>query len=152
MQKRHAPPTRERLETLTSTCRKAGVSVTPQRLAIYGALCESMDHPSPEVLHGRLRASMPTLSLATVYKTLHLFAELGVAREVSVAGDNSRRFDANCDRHHHLVCEECHDVVDLYDTMLDQVAIPKRLEGFQPRAVHVQIVGLCAGCGGAARR
>ena len=152
MHKRHTPPTRERLDALTAICRKAGVSVTPQRLAVYGALCESMDHPSPEVLHERLRPSMPTLSLATVYKTLHLFAELGVAREVSVAGDNSRRFDANGEKHHHLVCEECHAVVDLYDTTLDRVSIPKRLEGFQPKSVHVQIVGVCADCGGSARR
>lgn len=150
--KRRPSPTRERLEALTATCRRAGISVTPQRLAVYEALCGSFDHPSPEVLHARLRASMPTLSLATVYKSLHLLAELGVAKEVSVAGDNSRRFDANVDRHHHLVCEECHAVVDLYDATLDEVAIPKRLPGFEPRSVHVQIVGLCAACGGSARR
>jgi len=150
--KRRTPPARERLETLTATCRRAGVSVTPQRLAVYGALCESMDHPSPEVLHARLLATMPTLSLATVYKTLHLFAQLGVATEVSVAGDNSRRFDANGDRHHHLVCEKCHKVADFYDTTLDEVSVPKRLEGFHPKSVHVQVLGLCADCGGSARR
>lgn len=134
-----------------ATCRRAGVSVTPQRLAIYESLCEATDHPSPEVLHERMLARMPTLSLATVYKTLHLLARLDVVKEVSVTGDNSRRFDANDERHHHLVCEACHRVVDFYDRTLDHVAIPKRLEGFEARAVEVQIVGLCAACRGSTR-
>lgn len=126
--------------------RGRGVSATPQRVSIYAALRAAMDHPSPEALHARLRGGMPSLSLGTVYKTLHLLAQLGLAHEVSVAGENARRFDGNLAPHHHLVCERCGRVDDAYDPALDRLPAPRRLAGFTPRSVAVQVLGLCAAC------
>ena len=134
-----------RVDDLLRKCREAGMNVTPQRVAVYRALLESEDHPSPELLFQRVRPKMPSLSLATIYKCLDTLAKLGLAHRVSVGGDR-KRYDANVDRHHHLVCTRCHRVTDLYDDRLDAVAPPRRLDGFVPHAVSVQVMGLCAGC------
>jgi Fur family peroxide stress response transcriptional regulator len=140
------PDLEARLEDMVRACRGAGLAVTPQRVAVFRALCARRDHPSPEDLHETLRRSMPSLSLATVYKTLHRLRGLGVVEEVGVVGDNRRRFDGRVDRHHHLVCTRCRRVVDYDDPRYDAVPAPRRAEGFRPRAVTVQVFGTCAAC------
>jgi Fur family peroxide stress response transcriptional regulator len=130
---------------LLDRCRAAGMNVTPQRLAVYRALLAAEDHPSPEALYRRIRPAMPSLSLATIYKALDALARLGVVREVSAISER-KRYDANTDRHHHLICTRCKRVTDVYDDALDAVAPPRRLQGFVPHAVSVQVTGLCAAC------
>jgi Fur family peroxide stress response transcriptional regulator len=88
---------------------------------------------------------MPALSLATVYKALDALLELGVAREVSVAG-GTKRYDANLERHHHLVCTSCGHVSDYYSEALDALEPPRRIGGFLPESLSVQVLGVCADC------
>jgi Fur family transcriptional regulator, peroxide stress response regulator len=133
------------LEALLQRCRAAGLNVTPQRIAIYRAVLEAEDHPTPELLYQRVRPSMPSLSLATIYKVLDALAKLGMVKEVDVSGD-SRRYDANLDQHHHLICSRCKKVNDLYDERFDTIALPKRLQGFTAQSLSVQVFGLCSTC------
>ena len=126
-------------------CRDAGMNVTPQRLAIYRALLETEDHLSPEALYQRVWPRMSTLSLATVYKTLDLLAEMGLVRELSVISE-TKRYDARLVRHHHLVCTRCKWVADLDDAILDAVTPPRDLVDFTAETVSVQILGVCAAC------
>lgn len=121
------------------------MNVTPQRLAVYRALCESEDHPSPEQLYQRVRKHLPALSLATIYKTLDALKGLGVVVEVSALGD-TKRYDANDAHHHHLVCTRCHTVTDFYDDRFDALAAPRDLGGFRVDSLTVQLKGLCATC------
>ncbi len=148
--RRHAgPPTgtalTARIERLLAQCRQAGMNVTPQRIAIYRALLEASDHPNPEGIYARVRTSMPSLSLATIYKTLDALARLGLVSELPATG-NSRRYDGNVDFHHHLVCTRCDRVTDYYDPALDRIPLPSRLPGFRARRMSVHIHGLCAAC------
>ncbi|HXG18106.1 MAG TPA: Fur family transcriptional regulator [Methylomirabilota bacterium] len=138
-------PVESRLEDLFQRCRAAGMTVTPQRLAIYRALLEAEDHPTPEALYQRVRLSMPSLSLATIYKVLDALTKLGVVKEVHVSGD-SKRYDANLDKHHHLVCTRCKKVRDVYNEQFDTIMLPKRFPGFVAQTVSVQVFGLCAAC------
>jgi len=133
------------VDTMLSRCRAAGLNVTPQRVAIYRALLEATDHPTPEMLYQRVRPAMPSLSLATVYKVLEALAELGVVQVIAVRNDN-KRYDANMERHHHLVCSKCRKTTDLYDADLDAVEPPRSLKGFRAEGVTVQITGLCSAC------
>jgi len=121
------------------------MSVTPQRMAIYRALLEAEDHPSPDTLYRRIHRKMPSLSLATVYKTLDALCALGLVQEASV-GSETKRYDANLERHHHLVCTECGGIMDFYDRALDAVAPPRRLSGFVAQGISIQVVGRCAEC------
>src|SRR5262245_6026324 len=144
--RRPDPEIEDRVAEMARACRAAGLAVTPQRLAVYRALCARRDHPSPEDLHASLKRSMPSLSLATVYKTLHRLRSVGVVEEVGVVGDNRRRFDGRVDRHHHPVCTGCRRVLDYDDARYDAVPPPKRAAGFTPKAVTVQVFGVCADC------
>ncbi len=121
------------------------MNLTPQRLAIYRSLLEAKDHPSPETLFERVRPSMPTLSLATIYKTLDTLAAMGLVSELPATGD-AKRYDGNMEPHHHLVCTRCNKVADYRDPRLDRIAPPKNLRGFRAQQVNVHIHGLCAEC------
>ena len=134
-----------RVEELIRRCRDAGMNVTPQRMAVYRVLLESDDHPSPELLFQRVRKGMPSLSLATIYKALDALEGLGLVEQVATASD-SKRFDANGEHHHHLVCTRCQKVVDLYDERFDSLTAPRHLAGFVVQTLTVQVKGLCAAC------
>ncbi|MFO0984267.1 MAG: Fur family transcriptional regulator [Planctomycetota bacterium] len=133
------------MNELLRRCRERDMNVTPQRLAIYRALLEAEDHPSPETLFQRVRTTMPSLSLATIYKALDALTELGLVHEVPVKS-GIKRYDANLEKHHHLICTRCRKVADVCDPQLDAVAAPKRLAGFVAHTVSVQVHGLCADC------
>ncbi|MCM2316115.1 MAG: transcriptional repressor [Thermoanaerobaculia bacterium] len=136
---------RGQVDEMIRRCRDAGMNVTPQRIAIYRALVESTAHPSPEMLFNEVSRSMPSLSLATIYKTLETLEGIGLVREIPVTGDR-KRFDAIVENHHHLICNACGSVGDYHDDALDQLPPRRRLGGFIPQSVSVNISGLCPSC------
>ena len=100
-------------ETLTSIFREQGLRVTPQRQAIFRLLEGDDSHPTVESLFERARADMPTISLKTVYQTVHDLEALGEVRVLDL-GTGSVRVDPNVeDDHHHLLCTACGRVRDL---------------------------------------
>jgi Fe2+ or Zn2+ uptake regulation protein len=126
---------------------KRGFAVTAQRRVIYQELAVATDHPTAEALHERLRDELPEVSLATVYKSLHLFLRLGLARAVATP-DGKARFDVPFSPHHHLRCVGCGTILDVVEPHLD-VKIPRGLEartGFRLTESEVQLSGLCADC------
>lgn len=136
----------ERMQRFEHTCREGGFSVTSQRVALYRALLESDEHPSPELLFDTVRNDIASLSLATVYKALDTFKELGLVREVSPLHDR-KRLDANLDPHHHLICLRCKRIVDLVDARLDALELSsERRGGFKLFDHTVQFHGLCPSC------
>src|ERR1035441_8391582 len=84
-------------------CHQKQLTVTHQRLVRYRALMQMPDHPNPEQVFERVRLELPSISLATVYKTLHLFLETGIIREVS-PHHGSLRIEPHATRHHHFIC------------------------------------------------
>ena len=149
------PSPRDPLERFAERCRAAGLVLTPQRLAVFRQLVADRDHPTVEALHGALRRELPTLSLATVYKTLGTLARIGAVRRVSGGGAGSR-WDAPQESHHHLVCIGCGGVTDVFDTRLDALtpratALAGR-RGFAVSGHIVEIFGRCAACQGTKRR
>jgi Fur family peroxide stress response transcriptional regulator len=134
-----------RVDEMIVRCRDAGMNVTPQRIAVYRALLSSTEHPTPEMLFNAVSPSMPSLSLATIYKSLEALQTLGLVREVPVVSD-SRRYDANLDSHHHLVCERCGSVTDDYSESVVTTMPRRKIRGFSPRSVSVNIMGICAVC------
>src|SRR5262245_53799054 len=87
-------------------CRERGVRVTAQRLAVYRTLADDPSHPTADAIHRRLRAAMPSLSPATVYRVLESLEDDGLLRRVSTTG-GAARFDANLAPHQHLICRVC---------------------------------------------
>lgn len=126
-------------------CRQSGLNVTPQRIAIYRALLQSEEHPTPEMLYRKVTRQMPSLSLATIYKTLDALAAIGLVHPVAVDSDK-RRYDANDAAHHHLVCSSCGSIRDYYSDEFDSLLPPSNVRGFRPQAVSVSITGVCGPC------
>ena len=121
-----------------------GVPLTHQRLAVYEELSSRRDHPSAESLYESLKKLYPSLSLATVYKTLQtLHAMRMVARVDSPTAQ--ARYDAIVETHHHAVCSGCGRIEDLFDSRLDALPAPKS-SGFKFSGHSVHFHGLCAQC------
>lgn len=139
-----------RVEHLAERCRETGMNVTPQRVAVYRALLESEDHPTPEMLYQTVSREMPSLSVATIYKTLDALVSLGLVRTVPVDGDR-RRYDANDETHHHLVCSSCGKVRDYTSVEFDALVPPRRVAGFAPKSVSVTLTGTCDDCNGSGK-
>jgi len=109
-------------DTATQKLRSAGLRLTPQRRAVIDALCGDTTHPVAEDVARRVEATMPGVSMSTVYKTLHEFASVGLVRELD--GPGAMRFDPNPAPHAHLVCDECGSVsdVELPESMVQALA------------------------------
>ncbi|WP_019552031.1 transcriptional regulator PerR [Propionispira raffinosivorans] len=98
---------------VTALLREKGFKVTPQRLAIYNVLSNTTEHPSAEMIFSKLQEFYPTMSLATVYKTIEILKEIGLVQILNV-GEESFRYDANTDTHPHVRCLVCNRVDDIY--------------------------------------
>jgi Fur family transcriptional regulator, stress-responsive regulator len=133
-------------DALRELLRTRGMRVTSQRLVIQRALRERGGHLSSEQVHAIVSPTLPGISQQTVYSTLALLAELGVARRVSAPGA-STRFEAPTDDHHHMVCERCGAIEDLHVKVPVSRAVgASRERGFTPASASVTVLGLCAAC------
>jgi Fur family peroxide stress response transcriptional regulator len=138
-----------RLDGLKAVARRAGIKLTHQRLEIFRAIAGTDEHPDAETVWRSVRVRIPTLSLATVYRTLWLLADVGLVSTVVPGGDRVR-FDANLDPHAHYVCIRCGLTRDLaaWDDEL------RRISGQASRfgsvvATAIEVRGICARCAGA---
>jgi Fur family transcriptional regulator, stress-responsive regulator len=139
-------------DELTELFRSTGRKVTAQRQCIFRLLQGNETHPSAEAIHAEASREMETISLKTVYQTLHDLAELGEIASLDV-GTGMTRFDPNVDHpHHHLVCRSCGRVRDLVADFPD-VQIPKGADlGFVVGTAEIVFRGLCPECRPPVRR
>jgi len=136
----------ERLGDFVARCRKRGIAVTPQRLAVVRALLASENHPSTDEICAAVRRRHPHVSLATVHRILEQFCEVGEARKVTLLHDVAR-YDGNVEPHHHVLCIRCRRVRDIEIPEVD-----KLLEGtpnlgqFALLRCSLEIDALCKRC------
>lgn len=127
-------------------CRENGIAVTHQRQVLYETMKTMHGHPSPEEVYARVKKKVPAISLATVYKNIHIFVESGVFREVSMH-HGSVRVEMNGEAHHHVVCSKCRKITDIGEKELGFVARRSRLpDGFRVERYAVDVIGVCAKC------
>jgi Fur family peroxide stress response transcriptional regulator len=127
-------------------CTEHGIAVTHQRQVLYEVMQGMHGHPSPEEIYAQVRKKVPAISLATVYKNIHLFVESGVFREVSLH-HGSQRVEMNHADHHHMVCSRCKAIVDLDEKDLGLLQKRSRLPGgFLVERYSVDVIGVCAKC------
>jgi Fur family peroxide stress response transcriptional regulator len=100
-----------RADTMLAGLKRAGLKVTPQRIAIVREIADDLTHPTAQALFERLRPAFPTMSFATVYNTLDALAGCGLTGSLNLGG--AVRFDPNSAPHHHAVCDGCGVVIDL---------------------------------------
>ena len=134
------------VDELTELFRTRGLRVTPQRQAIFRLLDGNTTHPTVESLYERARADMPTISLKTVYQTVHDLQNLGEV-DVLDLGTGTLRVDPNVEHgHHHLVCRSCGRVRDV-PVDFDGLDLPARYRrDFVVEHVEVIFRGRCEDC------
>jgi Fur family ferric uptake transcriptional regulator len=127
---------------------KKGLRSTDQRRVIVEAFFRSPNHVSIEELLAQVRREDPKVGYATVYRTLKLLAECGVANERKFSDGLTRYEIADEASHHdHLICIECGTIVEFEEPRIEdlQEEVARR-HGFELRSHKHEMYGVCPKC------
>lgn len=127
---------------------KHGLRSTEQRRLVTEKFFASSDHLSIEDLLEEVRLDEPKIGYATVYRTLKLLKDCGLAFERHFGDGVSRYEVAWADEHHdHMICVECEKIVEFEDDTIEdlQHKVASRL-GFKLVRHKLELYGLCADC------
>lgn len=132
------------MEPLVARLRDRGWRLTAQRRVIAEVLHGEHVHLAAEEVYERARAILPEVSRATVYNTLNELADMGELTELTHA-DGRKRYDPNVqERHHHLVCVDCGQMLDV---KADDPRLPDdQRHGFEVLDVEVTFRARCPDC------
>lgn len=119
--------------------RKHGVRPSAQRVAIARYVLETDAHPAADQVWAAVRKTLPVLSRATVYNTLHLLAEKGLLRELVLA-PGKVVFDPKVEAHHHFIDDASGRIHDVPWTAV-RVSKLDSLEGMDVREYQVVMRG-----------
>lgn len=118
---------------------------TRQRQLVLDAVRARCDHPTAEQVFADVHAQDEHVSLATVYRNLHLLAEEGAISAVDTHG--KAHFDRRCDEHAHVVCLSCGRVADVPASLLaPHLEAVAESTGWQVRSCQTIFEGLCPAC------
>lgn len=125
-----------------------GLRSTRQRDVILDFFLDSQQHFSVEELYLRIKATHPGIGSATVYRTLKLFVEAGLTREVLLHDGQTRYEQVMAGEHHdHLVCTGCNAIIEFENEMIEQLQYEIATQhGFHIKSHKLDIYGLCAKC------
>lgn len=143
----HKKVTEHRLQQMLDRLKESEFRITPQRYAVLNVLATSPDHPSAESIHADLIEHYPTMSLATVYKTIRLLKQEGEVLELEFS-NLGNRYDGNKPfPHPHLICTECGKIIDPLQLNLDEITSKMMDEtGFKILTHRLDFYGICQGC------
>ena len=125
-----------------------GLRLTSQRLAIAEYVMKTRSHPSVLDIYEHVRKTYPTLSLATVYKTLDLLQEMGVLYKMSATKNGSSRYETSTEPHINLMCKHCNRIIDLNlpKEMVERLFKYVDPESFEVHFVGIEFFGVCNEC------
>ncbi|NLC51735.1 MAG: transcriptional repressor [Firmicutes bacterium] len=116
---------------------------------MYDYITTSKAHPSAEATYFALKERFPSISLNTVYKTLHLFASLGLITRLTPKGETAR-FDGNPQPHIHLICQECGQIIDLerenIELSTQEIEEIEKEHDFKVNQQQLFLYGYCTKC------
>lgn len=108
-------------KSLEKTLSEKGVSMTRARRLIAQVLCESDDHPDVQRLYQRISSLDASISIATIYRTLKLFYDLGVLERHTFGSNTARYEPIDKDKHDHLVDIETDQVIEFRDEDIERL-------------------------------
>lgn len=134
------------MDNITPIFKEKKLKLTPQRIAVYKYLLSTKEHPSAETIYKALHVDYPTMSLATVYKTLKTLTEVNLIQEINV-GDGNFRYDANEISHPHVQCLNCGKVDDIegisFHHLNDDI---KKYTDYNVVSNKIYFYGICKEC------
>ncbi|MBN2142994.1 MAG: transcriptional repressor [Candidatus Aureabacteria bacterium] len=140
-----------------SKLRGCGYRITEGREAILNFLAGSDKHLSAEDIYMAIRPNCPNVGLTTIYRTLDILVNMALVYRFDF-GDGRARYELTegpkgAHHHHHLVCTECHKIVDYTDFINEEVKLLHETEkglskkyGFKITNHLIQFYGMCASC------
>ncbi|WP_427113817.1 Fur family transcriptional regulator [Megasphaera sueciensis] len=130
---------------ITEVLREHGYKVTPQRLAVYEVIDQNKTHPNAEAIYKELQPRYPSMSLATVYKTMEIFAKIGIV-QILQCEEESHRYDFNVSPHAHIRCTICNRVDDVDVNMEELKRQAADETKYKVNGIGVSFTGVCAEC------
>ena len=125
----------------------AGRPLTAQRRLVLQLLREAEGHTDAKELYRRASARDPSISAATVYRSLNLFKELGLVQERRLGRVRCYYELRESPEHQHLVCQGCGKVIDFQSPLVGQlVETIRREQCFDVTKVELYLEGYCAEC------
>ena len=131
----------ENKDTFVKKLRSSGLRPTKQRLEICKVLYNRKKtfHFTIEELSKILKKnSKESISLATIYNTVHAFKNKNYLKEISI-NSNKSYFDTNVSVHHHFFNENTHELIDLKNTDVGEIKIKKKIPGKKIKSVEVLV-------------
>jgi Fur family peroxide stress response transcriptional regulator len=126
--------------------RKKGYKATPQRVAICRLALRRRDHPTAQRIYSEVKELHPTVSLATVYKTLQILRKLGLVQELGFP-EGEARFDFYVKPHINLVCLRCGNIRDFEEpSAREMIAKVAAKAEFTRTGQRLDIYGICKAC------
>jgi Fur family peroxide stress response transcriptional regulator len=132
--------------SIIETLRKKGYKATTQRIAICRFALHSRDHPTAQRIYEEVKKVHPTVSLATVYKTLQILTEHGLIQELDLP-QSQARFDSYVGPHLNLVCVRCGNIQDFDDDAAQELVerVAAKAE-FTRTGQRLDVYGICKIC------
>ena len=125
-------------------CIDKGLKMTEPRKVIAKVLSDSKDHPDVESLHNRVRSLDPTISIATVYRTMKLFEDTNIVTKRDF-GDGRARYEeiqGDEDHHHHLIDVRTGRVIEFYNEELERLKVKIANDlGYELVDHHLELFG-----------
>lgn len=137
------------LEQFKTLLKGNTLKFTKQREQILKFLYENKGHFTPEEIYVLLKKSHPDINIgiATVYRTLTLLEDSGIASSISF-GVQGKRYELGLTKHHdHLICTKCGEIIEFFDETIEerQEEIAKKFN-FKMQDHTMKIIGLCKKC------
>jgi Fur family ferric uptake transcriptional regulator len=139
---------REAQDILLSHLKRVGLKHTAQRDTILRTFLETREHLSTDELHRLVKKKDARIGFTTVYRTLKLLSECGLASEVAFH-DGIARYEHQYNRrsHHHMVCTECGSSVEFFSPEVERLEQEIGRKHHYATTRHTfQIYGLCEDC------
>jgi len=137
----------KRVNDMAGVLQARGFRLTPQRLAIVKILAENRQHSSADQIYTIIRQVFPTISLATVYKTVEVLLATGQIHEVSFVDGRSHYDGTQAQPHPHLVCTRCKTIIDVevegFEALPEKVAVTY---GYKNVGHRLEFFGICPRC------
>lgn len=138
----------DRLDTFRRWIKDEGLKATAQREDIAQVFFSITRHISVEELYGEVRQVNPRVGYATVYRTLKLLKECGLAEERHFADGQARFENVEAEHHHdHLICERCGQIVEFVQPRIEKLQEEvARRHGYLATTHKMEIYGICKEC------
>src|ERR1700704_3643663 len=138
----------EEQEVFLKHIQKQGLKRTAQRDLILDVFLRTEGHVSGEDLYRLVREQDPTVGQTTVYRTLRLLTDAGLAREVRF-GDGRAHYEHNYkhEHHDHMICSECGKIIEFYSPELEAIQDAMAAKHKFELTEHLlRMIGICDDC------